>query len=288
VIVAATQPYVPNDGFDGECTPEIVLLLDPYIVDRRTPAHLSEVLLVAVNWLLLIALPIIVAGFALRFPVSCIVLTAGIATGFVAGMPIVGSLEQPGILDTLGKAFTDYRAVTLFVLALPAVGLSERYGLHDQARRLVAATKAATVGRVQFAYHLMRFAIAVLGIRLGSGHVTFSRPIVVPMALEAAGVPENAESAPERTDRVKAASAASDNYANFFGQNLFPAAAGVAVVARTLDTYGYKVDLLSVSLWTIPAAVVSIVLAAVQYRLLDRWLERRRNASLEQEALREN
>jgi uncharacterized membrane protein len=243
---------------------------------------------VDVNWLLLIGLPLIVVGFAVRLPVSCVVLTAAVATGYAAGMSGVGTPEAPGILDTLGKAFVDYRAVTLFVLALPAVGLSERYGLHDQARRLIAATRAATAGGVQFAYHLMRFTIAVLGIRLGSGHVTFSRPLVVPMALEAAGLPEEAQNEAPEAEWIKAASAASENYANFFGQNLFQAAAGVAVIARTLASFGYKVDPGSVSFWTIPAAVVSIVFAGIQYRLLDLRLRRARESELEPEAIREN
>jgi uncharacterized membrane protein len=243
---------------------------------------------VDVNWLFLIGLPIILIGFALRLPVSGIVLAAGFATGFVSGMPVIGSPEQAGILDTLGKAFTDYRTVTLFVVALPAVGLSERYGLHDQARRLISAIKAATVGGVQFAYHVLRFTIAVLGIRLGSGHVTFSRPLVVPMALEAAGLGENADDKTAEMDRVKAASAASENYANFFGQNLFPAAAGVAVISKTLESHGYPVDPRIVSLWTIPAAICSIVFAIVQYLLLDRWLRGRRLAQSAPEQIREN
>jgi uncharacterized membrane protein len=237
-----------------------------------------------INWLLLIALPIILIGFALRAPVSAVVLIAGVVTGFAAGMPIVGTTEQPGILDTLGRAFADYRTVTLFVLALPAIGLAERFGLHDQARRIIASMKAATVGSVQFAYHILRFCIAMLGIRLGSGHVAFSRPIVVPMALEAADLPESPSGHGVETERIKAASAGSENYANFFGQNLFPAAAGVAVIAKTLESAGYVVDAVRISLWTIPVAVLSIVLAAVQYRLLDRWLRRTREARNSTEA----
>jgi uncharacterized membrane protein len=241
-----------------------------------------------VNWLLLIGLPIILIGFVLRLPVSCVVLFAGFATGYVSGMDVVGSPEHPGILDTLGKAFTDYRTVTVFVVALPAVGLSERYGLHDQARKLIAKIKVATVGGVQMAYHALRFTIAVLGIRLGSGHATFSRPLVVPMALEAAGLGEDAEDREPEAERVKAASAASENYANFFGQNLFAGAAGVAVISKTLEAYGYSVDPRSVSFWTIPAAACSIGFAIVQYLLLDRGLRRRQIGQFEPEQIREN
>ena len=113
------------------------------------------------------------------------------------------------------------------------------------------------------------------GIRLGSGHVTFSRPLVVPMALGAAGLDEGRGEVATETDRVKAASGASENYGNFFGQNLFFGAAGVALVVSVLDEHGLTVDPRHVSSWAVPVAIASVVVAAAQYWLLDRWLRRR-------------
>jgi uncharacterized membrane protein len=104
------------------------------------------------------------------------------------------------------------------------------------------------------------------------------------MALEVAGLPEGSGEDTAEAERIKAASAASDNYANFFGQNLFAAASGVALIAATLKMYGYEVAQADVSLWTIPAAATSVVFASVQYRLLDRWLRRRQAAQPAQPA----
>jgi uncharacterized membrane protein len=228
------------------------------------------------NWLPLIGVPVIGLGFALRRPVSVIVLAAGVITGFATGMPAIGTVDHPGILDTLGKAFADYRNVSLFVLALPAVGLSERYGLQEQARTLVRSIGAATVGRVLSAYHFIRLAIVALGIRLSSGHVTFSRPLVVPMTLAAGNLEDSARSGSAEVETVKAAAGASDNYANFFGQNLFPASAGVGVLVNTLKAGGLDVSAWRVAMWTIPIAVLSTAFALVQYAFVDRWLRKRK------------
>jgi|SRR5436190_1793297 len=219
------------------------------------------------DYLPLIGIAVVVAGFALRLRVTVTVLAAGFVTGIVAGMPIVGTDAAPGIVDTLGHAFANGRAITLFVLALPAIGLSERYGLQEQARRVILKISAATVGRLQLVYQFFRIAVVAMGIRLGSGHVLFSKPIVVPMAL---GITDDAEA-----DRVKAASAASENYGNFFGQNLFFGAAGVALVVSTLKQNGLAADPRHIAKWTIPIVIASVIFAAIQYHLLDVWLRKR-------------
>lgn len=227
------------------------------------------------DYLRLIGVVVVLAGFALRLRVTVVVLAAGLVTGLVAGMPLVGSDSAPGIIDTLGRAFANGRVITLFVLALPAIGLSERYGLQEQARRLILKIPAATVGRLQLCYQLFRVAVVASGIRMGSGHVAFSRPLVVPMALGAAGLQEERERDSAGAELVKAASGASENYGNFFGQNLFFGAAGVALIVSTLKEYGIAVDPRRVSLWAIPIAIASLVLAAVQYWFVDRSLRRR-------------
>lgn len=222
----------------------------------------------------LIGVLIVLAGFALRLRVTLIVLAAGLATGIVAGMPLVGTDSTPGIVDTLGRAFANSRIITLFVLALPAIGLSERHGLQEQARRLILKVPAATVGRLQFLYQVVRMGIAAAGIRLGSGHVTFSRPLIVPMAISTARLDERRDRDIPAIDRVKGASGASENYGNFFGQNLFFGAAGVALVVTTLEEHGIAIDPRTVSRWALPIAIASLVLGAIQYWRLDRWLAR--------------
>lgn len=231
------------------------------------------------EYLRLIGVVVVIVGFVMRWRVAAVVVAAGILTGLLAGMPVVGTEAAPGVVDTLGRAFANQRVITLFVLALPAIGLSERYGLQEQARRLIHRVRAATAGRLQIVYQLFRVAVVALGIRLGSGHVTFSRPLVVPMALGAAGLDAEADDDPEAADAVKAACGASENYGNFYGQNLFFGAAGVALVVTTLRDYGYEVDPRRVALFTIPVAVASVLVGSVQFLLLDLWLRRRRVAA---------
>jgi uncharacterized membrane protein len=222
------------------------------------------------DYLPLIGIAAVVVGFALRLRVTVIVVAAGFITGLAAGMPLMA------IIETLGRAFANGRAITLFVLALPAIGLSERYGLQEQARRVILRIRAATVGRLQLVYQFFRIAVVAAGVRLGSGHVMLSRPIVIPMAMGTAGLSEEKDGDTPEADRVKAACAASDNYGNFFGQNLFFGSAGVALVVTTLKQNGLDADPRRIARWTIPVVIASVILAVVQYQLLDAWLRKRK------------
>lgn len=226
------------------------------------------------DYLPLIGVVTVAVGFALRLRVTVTVVGAGFVTGLVAGMPLIGTDAMPGILDTLGRAFANGRVITLFVLSLPAIGVCERYGLQEQARRLILKIPAATVGRLQLVYQFIRISFVAMGIRLGSGHVTFSRPLIVPMALGAAELdPERDAETPE-SDRVKASAAASENYGNFFGQNLFFGAVGVALISSTLNQNGLTADPRHIARWAMPIAIASLVVAAIQYRFFDAWLRR--------------
>ena len=66
----------------------------------------------------LIGILVVILGFVLKIETLFTVLVAGIATGLVAGMDIVE------ILNTLGQSFVDNRAVSLFIMTLPVIGLS--------------------------------------------------------------------------------------------------------------------------------------------------------------------
>jgi uncharacterized membrane protein len=230
------------------------------------------------EWLRLIGVAVVVVGFALRLRVTVVVLAAGIVTGLVA--QALDGAPGPGILATLGQAFANGRIITLFVLALPALGLLERYGLQEEARRVIQKIRAATAGGLLIVYHLFRTGVVGIGIRLGSGHVAFSRPMVVPMGLAAGQLDEQAPDQPDQmdeVDRVKAAASASENYANFFGQNLFFGSPGVALVVKNLADHGYVVNALHVAMFSIPVAVLAFLVATAQYFLLDRWLRQRRD-----------
>ncbi len=104
-----------------------------------------------------------------------------------------------------------------------------------------------------------------------SGHPQFVRPLVNPMA-QGAAVSNFGEIHKEDEDRIKASSAAMDNYGNFFGQNLFMASSGVLLITSTLQEQGYVVDALDVAKASIPIAVILFIMVLVQNHLLDKSL----------------
>ncbi len=210
------------------------------------------------EWLKLSGVLIVVIGLALRLRTTLVVLVAAFVTGLVAGLPLLT------ILNLLGKAFADNRLMTLFLLTLPAIGLAERHGLQQQAAALIRRISAATVGRLLLVYQLLRILIGALGIRL-NGHPSFVRPLVYPMA---AGV-----SASSQTETIKAATAASENYGNFYGQNLSVVQAGVLLVYGVMKGLGYDISLWRLVAWTSPIVIASVVLAAVQFAWLDHRLK---------------
>jgi uncharacterized membrane protein len=233
---------------------------------------------------------IVVVGLALRLRTTLVVVVAGIVTGLLAGLPLFSSAGvfegvpyvsrpgQEGIVNILGRAFADNRLMTLFIVTLPAIGLAERYGLQEQSARFIRRVSAATVGRLLITYQLFRVLMGILGIRL-LGHPAFVRPLVFPMALGAAEAEAGAQSVEAipvaDAERIKAASAASENYGNFYGQNLSPVQSGILLVYGVLGGLGYAVSLWSIVLYAIPVAALSVVIGAAQFLLFDRRLRRR-------------
>lgn len=241
----------------------------------------------------LAGIAIVIIGLTLRLRTTMVVVTAGIVTGILAGLPLFSSESffrdlpfltkpgQEGIINMLGKAFAENRLMTLFIITLPAIGLAERYGLQEQAACLVRRMKAATVGRLLLVYQLFRVLMGILGIRL-SGHPAFVRPLVFPMSLGAAEAIASAKSVASlpsnEVERIKAANAASENYGNFYGQNLSPVLPGILLVYGVMKGLGYAVGVWSLVLYAIPIASISIILGALQFWLLD-LRERRRLAA---------
>ena len=247
------------------------------------------------DWLKLSGIVIVLVGLALRLRTTLVVVTAALVTGIAAGLPLFtngGVLEgvpyltrpvengvaQEGIINMLGRAFTEYRLMTLFIITLPAIGLAERYGLQEQSAALIRRIHAATVGRLQIVYQLFRVLTGILGLRL-NGHAAFVRPLIFPMSVGAAEATTQAASVDdlpeEKVERIKAANAAAENYGNFYGQNLSPVQAGVLLVAGVMDGLGYAVSLGSLVLYAIPIASLSVILGAIQFLLLDRLYRRK-------------
>ena len=194
----------------------------------------------------------------MQFRPSVVVAAGAFAAGLIGGMPVLG------IVDTLGEAFVSNRLMTLFLITLPAIGLSEKYGLQEQAALFIRRFRAATIGRLLLLYQLFRILHGILGIRL-NGHPVFVRPLLYPMAAAALGK--------KNDERVKAAAAASENYGNFYGQNLSPVQPGVLLVYSVLLGLGVEVSLWRIVLFALPITALSVLLGAIQFRWFGRHYE---------------
>jgi uncharacterized membrane protein len=236
---------------------------------------------------------IVIIGLAFRLRTTLVVVTAALVTGLAAGLPLFSSegffselpfLTKPGqegIVNMLGRAFTEYRYMTLFIITLPAIGLAERYGLQEQSAAFIRRIAAATVGRLQIVYQLFRVLVGILGLRV-NGHAAFVRPLIFPMSVGAAEATTGArtvEDVPEDTiEKIKAANGASENYGNFYGQNLNPVQAGILLVASTMNGLGVNVSTFELVLFAIPVTTLSIILGAIQFKLFDSRIKRKEGA----------
>ena len=176
------------------------------------------------------------------------------------------------ILEVLGNSFITQRTATLFVLTLPVIGISERYGLKDKAVDFIGSIKGATTGKVLSIYQTIRAAAAAFSVRLG-GHPQFIRPLVNPMA-QAAAIAKYGELDEKTEDEIKGAAAASENYGNFFAQNVFMGASGTLLIVSTMVEQGYaEVTALNIAMWSIPVAVISVVLGIIKNAMLDKKIK---------------
>ena len=215
---------------------------------------------------------IVLVGLAFRLRPTLVVVAAALVTGLASGLPLFSAAGKTGIVDMLGKGFADNRLMTLFIITLPAIGLAERYGLQQQSAVWIRRIHAATAGRLAALYQLFRVVVGALGLRLG-GHASFIRPLILPMAIgasEADGIKVGEQS----VEKIKAAAAASENYGNFYGQNLAPIQAGILLVYGVMKGLGYEVSLWDLVKYTVPVVAASLILGFVQFTLLDRTLRR--------------
>jgi uncharacterized membrane protein len=227
--------------------------------------------------LVLLAVLVLVGGFAARLNPLMVVVAAALAAGMLAAAGAGVSLQVlgralAGTVRTLGHEFTRVRYVSVIWLILPVIGLLEREGLQARARRMIGRIRAATVGRLLLIYFLLRQATAALGLTAMMGHAQTVRPLLAPMAegaLEAKAGP--------LTDKVRyrlrAFAAATDNVALFYGEDIFVAVSSILLIVGALQGMGVKVQPIQLSLWAIPSAVCAILVHGVRLLRLDRRLE---------------
>lgn len=209
----------------------------------------------------LIGILIILVGFVVKLDTIAVVLAAGVATGLVSGIDFVE------ILEILGTAFVQTRYMTLLLLTLAVVGILERNGLRERASMCIAKLNGATAGKVLSIYVFIRMVAAALSIRLG-GHVQFIRPLIYPMAKGA--IEKDGGITDEIDEDLKGYTNSAENYANFYGQNVFVASAGVLLIVGTLQELGVKVEAYAVSKASVPVALIALFLSFIQYYRMDR------------------
>ncbi|GGF36691.1 membrane protein [Marmoricola endophyticus] len=224
-------------------------------------------------WVLL-AVAVIVVGFALRLNALVVVTVSGIVAGLVAGL---GPVE---IVEAFGSGFAGSRSVTVFIFVLPVIGLVERFGLQHQARRLIGRLARLTTGRLLASYLLIRQATAALGLLAVGGHAQAVRPIVAPMS-EAAAERAHGELTQTMRERIRSYAASADNVGAFFGEDIFVAVGSILLITGFVDTtYGLKLDALDVAVWAIPSAVCAFVIHGWRMVRLDRRLTAMATADL--------
>jgi uncharacterized membrane protein len=218
------------------------------------------------EWLPLLGVVVVVIGFALRFNPVPVVVVAGVVSGFAAGK------SAGDILALIGTSFVSERALLLFVLTLPAIGVLERAGLREHARNWIASLRSMTLPRLLIAYLGLRQILAMGGLTNVAGHAQTVRPLLAPMA-EAAAEKRGAPLTPGERHAVRAFSAGTDNIGRFFGEDVFIALGGVLLIQGFFAQHGIELTPLHIALWALPTAVAAFVIHAVRTVLFSRRLQ---------------
>ena len=215
----------------------------------------------------LIGVAVVVFGFAFRLNPVLVVVSAGFASGFVAGKSL---LE---LLALLGASFLSNRTLMLFVLTLPVIGVLERAGLREHAQRWISALRGLTLAKLLIGYLAMRQLMSMLGLINVAGHAQTVRPLLAPMS-EAAAEKAHGELNHNEQQSVRAMAAATDNIGLFFGEDVFLALGAVLLIQGFYASNGIKLEPLQIALWALPTAVAAFVIHSVRIVLFQRRLAR--------------
>ncbi len=222
--------------------------------------------------LILWGVAIVIVGFAVRLNPLLVVVLAAVATGLLAGLPL------PAVIAAFGKAFNDNRFVSVAYLVLPLVGVIERAGVREQAGRVIAGLKGVSVGRLLISYMALREVTTAVGLVSIAGQAQTIRPLVAPMA-EAAAAQRDAALTPASVHRIRAMSAATDNVAVFFSEDIFVAIGSVLLMVGFLASSHIVMDPIHLSLWAIPSALAAFAIHTARLLLFDRRLRREAEAA---------
>ncbi|MCZ2401931.1 DUF969 domain-containing protein [Paenarthrobacter sp. Z7-10] len=218
--------------------------------------------------LVLIGVALVIIGFALRMNPLLVVTIAGIVTA------LIGGLTPLEILNSFGSGFASSRSVTTFVIVLPIIGLIERLGLQQQAKRLISKLAGLTAGRILAGYLVARQATAALGLLNVGGTPQMVRPLIYPMA-EGAAEAKYGELDEKIKDRIKGHAAAADNVGAFFAEDIFVAVGSILLITSFVDSaYHLQLQPLELALWAIPSAIAAFLIHGFRLLRLDGQLNR--------------
>jgi uncharacterized membrane protein len=226
----------------------------------------------AINYWPLLGVAWVVAGFVLRANPVIVVVSAGLVSGLLAGKTI-GEL-----LALLGESFVSNRALLMFAMTLPTIGLLERAGLREHALQWISRWRGLTLARLLAGYLAARQGLSMLGLIDIAGHAQTVRPLLAPMAESAASRPHGPVSR-EDVQKVHALSAATDNVGRFFGEDVFLAFGAVLLIQGFYAQHGIVLEPLQIALWAIPTAIAAFVIHAVRIVFFQRRLDRRTAAN---------
>lgn len=219
------------------------------------------------NYWPLLGVAVVVAGFVLKRNPLLVVVMAGLVSGLAAGMG-VGDL-----LALIGNSFVSNRALLLFVLTLPVIGLLEHHGLRERAQDWIAGFRSMTLARLLISYLGLRQLLSMFGLIDLAGHAQTVRPLLAPMSEAAAA--KDGEARDETTDeRIRALAAATDNVGRFFGEDVFLAFGAVLLIQGFYERQGIHLEPLAIALWALPTAIAAFVIHAVRIVWFQRTLRR--------------
>ena len=221
------------------------------------------------NYWPLLGIAIVVIGFVVRFNPVAVVVTAGLVSGLLAGKPI-GEL-----LALLGESFVSNRALLLFALTLPAIGVLERAGLREHVHAWILRLRGMTLARLLIGYLGLRQILSMIGLTNVAGPAQTVRPLLAPMSEAAAAKTFGAIDESER-QRLLALDAATDNVGLFFGEDVFVAIGAVLLIQGFYAQNGIVLEPLHIALWALPTAVAAFVIHAIRIVLFQRALLRKR------------
>lgn len=206
----------------------------------------------------LIGVGVVMLGFVLRKNPVLVVVTAGLASGLAAGKSI------PDLLALLGTSFVGNRALLLFALTLPVIGLLEHYGLREQAQRFIERIRGLNLAGLLIAYLGIRQLLGMLGLTHVAGHPQTVRPLVAPMSEAAAAKLRSTPLSDTERQQVRAMAAATDNVGLFFGEDVFIAFGAVLLIYGFFEQNGIVLDPRHIALWALPTAVAAFIIHAIR------------------------